>query len=196
MKDRVLVVIIGIFSGFLGAKFFALTDKFDREVLKLLLQWQFLGFFLILLILLMFNKHINNLLKQGKLKLKYGDTEISFEQLSEKIEQDIENKLEQVSPDSTVTANEMSNSLEKIKNLFNIDSETLTLIMFHIGTSKFRWRNLTTLIKKTGLDEQQIEKIIKAYPDLINRSLGKTENIIYRLTDKMELLFIEKFNNK
>jgi len=156
------------------------------------IDWPFLGFLLILLFITVFYKQIAEIIKKGKFKIKYGDTEVSLEQLPDLIEQEIENKLELDNPDKTNLAeSDKHSTLEKIQNTFNIKSEYLSLIIFHLGTSKYKWRNQKTLSKRTGLDEDNIEKVVNAYPELIVRSKGKSGNNMYRLTDRNKLLYEE-----
>ena len=128
---------------------------------------------------------------------KLDDLDVEIQGLRSKIDsvQDIgqdDNKLETttvvaISPEDKIP----SNVTGKIKDAFDwVNSDNLATLVYHLATSKYRWRNQHTLVKKTGLTASVIDEFVRAFPEHIIRSQGKSGNIIYRLSDKSKARFI------
>ena len=75
MKNNVITSLVGFVSGILGALLFTASKDFDKEILKSLMDWPFLGFLLIILFISLFYRQIKAVFLKGNFKIKYGDTE-------------------------------------------------------------------------------------------------------------------------
>lgn len=79
-----------------------------------------------------------------------------------------------------------------IRDAFDwIDSEELAALVYHLGVSKYTWRNRLTLAKRTGIVEERIDTLLRAFPDEIVRSISKKGNVIYRLTYRAKAKYIQ-----
>lgn len=83
-----------------------------------------------------------------------------------------------------------TNVIEQIKEQFNVKDNNVATLLWHLGTYDGKFRNQTTLIKRTALSESQLDDLIKLHPDLFYRGKGKTGNVIYRLQDAIKTKFI------
>jgi len=193
MKSKLVIIITSLIGGFLGSLIFVVTDKVDKEILRVFLDWPFLGFIMVIFISLLFKDSISGLIKGGNIKVKYGDTEVSIEQLPNVIEQEIDNKID-LSSEEQVEKSDDSH-LQLIKGTFKIQSDDLALLIFYLGSTNHKWRNLRILSKRTGLESNKIEQTLKAYPNKAIRGVGATGNVIYKLTDSAKQLYEEKVKN-
>lgn len=78
--------------------------------------------------------------------------------------------------------------LQRIVTHFEVDAP-MGGILFHLGTSRYKWRNQRTLMEKTGLPASTLDDFAATRPDLVVRSRAKSGNVIYRLTDQAKLSF-------
>lgn len=193
-KNSILLItaiVSGFIGGVIGATLNLLISKPNDTLMGLVLNWPFLSFVLIIFIVTIFYDPIKELISKRIWKLKYGDKELS---INEYIEKAVDEKLsdsENQTPETTTNPS----IIEKIKKIFNIDSDELAKIIYHLGSSNIKWRSLKTLSKRTGLDNDKIERYATSRPELIIRSIGTSGNGIYRLKDEKKLLFEEKINN-
>jgi len=225
-KTSVVLVamVFGFTGGVMASLFIFGLNKFPKNVLEQghpLISAPFLTFLGIIILIAVFHRPIQSLLSRGQLKIKWGDKEISLSEIEKNVTTefnvydsnlaDVDTDLQELrrtverlhksdasSENSKVTKEVYgSDKIQKIKNGFEwIDSEQLAALVFHLGRSKFRWRNQHTLVNKTGMTAEGIDEIALAFPENIIRSRGKTENIIYRLSDKTKAKYIQIINQK
>ena len=69
-----------------------------------------------------------------------------------------------------------------LQAIFALENEDQHAVLYHLVHSTYTWRNLGTLVKRTGLSEESIEAIARSRPDLIIRSRSTKGNIIFKLT--------------
>ena len=192
LKNSILLI-IAIVSGFIGGVIGAnlsLLFKPNDKLMELVLNWPFLSFVLVIFIVTIFYDSIKQLISKRNWKIKIGDKEIS---ITDYIDNTVDDKLSDFDnqPPEKIT----DSNIEQIKKIFNIESNDFANIIFHLGSSKYKWRTLKVLSKRTGLDNDKIERYARARPELIIRSIGnKSGNGIYRLNDEKQLLFEEKIN--
>ncbi len=81
---------------------------------------------------------------------------------------------------------------QKIKDNFDwVNSDKLATLVYHLATSRYRWRSQQTLVKKTGVTASEIDEFVYAFPEHIIRSQGKSGNTIYRLSNKMKAQYTD-----
>ena len=164
----------------------------------------FLTFLAVVLVVAIFYHPLRTLLSRGTLTIKWGDREISITEIEESVDtqfNELESKLANIVDEieelkrSTFKAEEGaveneeqrpgrgSGMLEGIKERFSeATSDDLALIIYHLGSTEFKWRNQATLSKRTRLDRETIDSLILSAPNLIIGSRAKSGNTIYRLT--------------
>ncbi len=189
--NPVLVAMISGFVGGIAASTLVLLYLSPKSVtLEHVLSWPFLTFILIGFIVSVFYVPLKGLLSRGNLTFKWGDKEIAISEIGENIDQEISSQLDdQLSHVAIEGENETVEVIENIKKTFKIDGDNLAKTVYHLGNSSFKWRNLRTLTRRTGMSEEDIEALISSYPDLVKRSIGKTGNVIFRLRKKKKQIF-------
>jgi hypothetical protein len=191
-----------------------------------LISAPFLAFLGIMILVAIFHRPIQSLLSRGQVIIKWGDKEISLSEIEENVDTELnvyDSKLADLDADlqelrRTVEilqksnndqteksvhvkiaegVDKSSNTVQKIKEEFEwVDSDKLAVLIYHLGSSKFKWRNQHTLVKKTGLVADSIDDIARAFPEHIIRSRGKSGNIIYRLSDKAKAKYLQVIDRK
>lgn len=195
-SDLLIVAIVsGFTGGLMGTTLSLQIFKSNDRLMELLLNWPFLSFVLVIFIVTIFYSSIKQLISKRNFKIKVGDNEFSTVEV---IEQEVSGQLEdQFSTIDEQVSNITNDSpkIAKIKEIFNIQSNEFANIIFHLGASKFKWRSLKALSKRTGLNNEKIDQYVISNPELIIRSIGiKSGNGIYRLNDEKQLLFEEIIN--
>ena len=82
--------------------------------------------------------------------------------------------------------------MDKIKSLFQISDTDASNLIFHLGESKYEWRKATTLELKTGLAENELTKLARAFPDIIERGKNNNGEILFKLKSKFRSLYKNK----
>ena len=164
----------------------------------------FLAFLGVVLVVAIFYHPLRTLLSRGALTIKWGDREISITEIEESVDtqfNELESKLANIVDEieelrgSTLKAEEGdagnkeqlagrgSVILEAIKKTFpEATTDDLASIIYHLGSTDYKWRNQATLSKRTTLDEETIDSLVLSAPNLFTRSRAKSGNTIYRLT--------------
>lgn len=181
----------GLFAAFIVAGFGAFDLSLENHAL---LSSPFLSFLAFLLLLIIFHKPISMLLGRGSVTFKWGDKEIGFQEISEEFDKELGSRLEQLEEriDSIITVNSIKSQLseqsitqtleQSIKKRYSSNSDDSRKIIFHLVHTNYKWRNAETLVKKTGLPENEIKLLAREEPDIIlGRSKSKKD--IYRLAD-------------
>ncbi len=170
-----------------------------------LLSGPFLAFVALIVLLAMFHRPLREVLARGNLTLSWGDKKISIQEIEENFDREIESRLDSLaseledlreqipsnldrteevrSEDRDGIAPFRTGALHRISEAFQIDSEDLASIIYHLGTSKYKWRNQDTLARRTGLSASVIEDLVRQTPQLIVRGTGRFGNVIFRLTE-------------
>lgn len=175
MKKRtwLLIVIISISFGFLGAWIYQSASKtfIDKDILEIYFSWPPVIFILVLLFIFLFYSQIAHRLEKGGIRIKWGDKEIYLAEFQEIFEQDIgsniDERIELAIDEDKVTIRDTMTDIESIK--------------YHLTNSRFKWRTLKTLIKRTGLDSEKIEDIVKKNKEIFIRRRNRDDEIIYKL---------------
>jgi len=174
----IILIIISVISGFIGGWFFktALHTEIDKELLKIYISWPPIVLFLVLLFLVLFYRQISKRLENGGIRIKWGDKEIYLTEFQSKFETDlgsiIDERIELALLDCTDRKDDKTNKV-------GID-----LLKYHLENSKFKWRTLKTLTKRTALSAEQIEELVQTNPQQFVRSINKDNDIIYKLKSK------------
>lgn len=168
-----------------------------------LLSGPFLAFVALFLLIAIFHQPLRQLLARGNLTLSWGDKTISIQEIEENFDQELEAKLDVLSGEieelrelisesqdnfrakkssSNDAVSSQATAVDRIKEAFSIESKDLATIIYHLGASKFKWRNQHTIAKLTGLSANKIDETARKAPELIVRGHGKAGNIIFRLT--------------
>lgn len=209
---NVVTIILGFAGGVVGT-LAVFAFKYPPEYVKehALLSAPFLTFVALVILLALFHRPLYQLLSRGSLTLKWGDKEISIQEIEEKFDQEIESKLEVLASEiedlrlqtktamepnakggrksQTVEASDSASVLDNIRKTFQIDSNDIGSIIYHLGTSKYKWRNLQTLAKRTGFSVSEVEELARKAPNVIVRGNSKAGNVIFRLTDAAKSQF-------
>ncbi len=168
-----------------------------------LFEAPFLGFLGVVLLVAIFYHPLRTLLSRGALTVKWGDKEISITEIEDSIDtelselqsriatlqEDLESlkqqahgKVEAAQPQPAEPEAQSSVILQAIRNTFpEATSDELASLIFHLGTSTYKWRNQTTLAKRTNLSMGAVDDLVLSAPQLIIRSRSKTGNTIHRL---------------
>jgi len=190
------VVAIVVFSSF------AYIPELDL-IGKHLLGAPFLTFLSIILVVGIFYNPLRVLLSRGALTIKWGDAEISVTDIESNIDVEIAN----IESKLTAMADEIealkkphgsdekdassSGVIEAIRSAFSeVTSKEMAVIISHLGTTKYKWRNLATLAKRTGFDADKVDSLASSFPLLIIRSKSKTGNVIYRLRPEAKARYL------
>lgn len=205
-----------------------------------LLSAPFLYFVSFLILIFLFHRPIGSLLSRGNVTFKWGDKEISMQELEENIDKEVDTVAGDVeflkSEHETVIASiellktevarlssalQQDGKLEKavvfndgdqkkqpegsagkgkpfsstpisqIKESFGLGSDEEGNIIYHLGNSKYKWRNEKTLLNRTALEANQVKNFTRRHPELVVQSRAKSGNTIYRLTDEAKAQFRE-----
>lgn len=84
-------------------------------------------------------------------------------------------------PDISQTGNKSRTVVDKIKLEFGLSSQEAALLFYHLGSTKYEWRNQSTLMEKTGWSAPEIDQIARFYPEQIKRGKRADGTIIFRL---------------
>lgn len=164
----------------------------------------FLTFLGVVLVVAIFYHPLKTLLSRGALTIKWGDREISITEIEESVDtqfNEFDSKLANIvdeieelkgSTPGVKAGDEKSDEkqagkgsgiLSAIKVTFgDAASDDLASIIYHLGSTEYKWRNQATLSKRTNLDGEAIDSLVHSVPGLIVRSRAKSGNTIYRLT--------------
>ena len=212
-------VFCGLCGGLVASLFVFGLNEFSPEVLAQghpLLSAPFLTFVGVLIIVAVFYTPLRKLLSKGHIKIKWGNGEINLEDIEKSVDAEFEqyeSKLSDLSAetqeirdileskqnlekrggssDGSILHNEAS-VIRKIRDNFAwVNSDKLASLVYHLATSKYRWRNQSTLMRKTGMGADEIDEFVRAYPEYIIRSQGKSGNIIYRLSNKAKAQYLD-----
>jgi hypothetical protein len=142
-----------------------------------MLDWPFLLALIFLTFLWLFKQEIKDLLKKGKITIKWGDSSIEIADLPEKIDQDIDPIKERL---EIIEAQLAALSKAKLKSTratqaersAATEDEQLALkqtdpkraIYTQLTSKRYRYRSVLGLSKSTGLPEDQINTIIQSDP--------------------------------
>ena len=173
-----------------------------------LLGAPFLTFLSIILVIAVFYSPLKTLLSKGALTIKWGDREISITEIEANVDtqfNELESKLanmadeieglkksaRDIAPTPQEPRRADDGTVAQIRHVFNeVKSNDLASVIFHLGTSSYKWRNQATLSKRTGLEPEDIDAFALSVPDLIVRSTAKSGAIIYRLTTEAKARFL------
>lgn len=157
-----------------------------------------------------FYRSLREALARGNLTLSWGDKIISIQEIEENFDRELESRLEALASEvedlrdrlpavaagfheGTPARGEGTEFrpgvLRRISDAFRVESEDLASVVYHLGISKYKWRNEQTLAKRTGLSTGEVEELARQTPQLIVRSSGKAGNVILRLTDSAKREF-------
>ena len=177
--NRGLSLVATILLGFAGGVIAVIVVPSLARIPELsrehpLLGAPFLTFLSIILIVGIFYNPLRTLLSRGALTIKWGDREISITDIESNIDtqfNDLESQLtvladeldtlkqqrgptaEDASDEGEPNQSDSSGILKAIRDEFlEVTSDQMASIVFHLGTSRYKWRNLATLAKRTGLD--------------------------------------------
>lgn len=212
------VLIIGFTGGLLASLFIFGLNRFSEDILARghpLISAPFLAFLGVIIVVMLFHTPIQTLLSKGQLTIKWGDKEIAITEIEQNIDEQFnqfEAKLSDLSAEIQQLKSQASNesehlpaslgaekdntnrSISRIKTAFNwVQSDSMAIIVYYLGTSKYKWRNQSTLVQRTGLNTDDIDELIRSVPEYIIRSRGKSGNVIYRLSDRIRGEFIQLF---
>ena len=79
------------------------------------------------------------------------------------------------------TTNKTLTAVEKVRQGLGLPSEEVALLFYHLASTRYEWRNQSTLMEKTGWTADEIDKIARFYPEHIKRGKRADETIIFRL---------------
>lgn len=79
--------------------------------------------------------------------------------------------------------------IDDIKQHYGVDHDDAAAVIYHLGNSKFQWRNANTLSARTGLSEERLENLARSMPQTVVRGHAKSGRPIYRLTDEHKARF-------
>lgn len=195
--------VLGVgFAGGILASLLVFVSRQAPEALKdhPLLSWPFLGFVLAIVLLMVFHRAISGALSRGNISLTWGDKTISIQEIGENFDKELESRLGDLESELEDVRNQLkvlgsgetaptdagsvgADVLSRIESAFGLKDRDLSSIVFHLGTSKYEWRNIATLAKRTGLSSPRIDELARGVPQLIIRGSGKTGNTIFRLTE-------------
>jgi predicted small secreted protein len=197
LVETALKIIWGIIGILAVIALFAKPEK--------LLDAPYLSFLAFAMVVTIFHKQLALLLSRGTLTIKWGDREIAITDIEANIDtqhHELEsqlsdlaseiNELKAVMPQSAKEAKQSvdeSSVIEKIKTVFNVRGNAEGSLIYHLANSRYKWRNQHTLVKKTGLSATDIDEFVNAYPETYIRSISKSGNIIYRLSDQAKIKF-------
>ena len=156
-----------------------------------------------ILVVGIFYNPLRTLLSRGALTIKWGDREISITDIESNIDtqfNDLESQLtvladelealkqqqgsaaKDASEEGEPTQSDSSGILKAVRDEFSeVTSDQMASIIFHLATSRYKWRNLATLAKRTGLEADAVESLALSHPNLTIRSRSKYGNVIFRL---------------
>lgn len=203
-----------------------------------LLSAPFLYFLSFVILVSLFHKPIGALLSRGNVTIKWGDKEISMQELEENIDKEVdtvagdveflksENEtkttdidflkaevsklVSALQKDGTLKEADTSNDtdaqshssgtgeksepfsstpINQIRENFDLSTDAESSIIYHLGNSKYKWRNEKTLQNRTLLDQKQIRDFSRNHPELVVQSRAKSGNTIYRLTEDARAQF-------
>lgn len=142
-----------------------------------MLDWPFLLALIFLTSLWIFKQEIRDLLKKGKITIKWGDSSIEIADLPEKIDQDIDpikERLEIIEAQLAASSKPKSKPTRATQTEISAapEEEQLTLkqtdpkrvIYTQLTSKRYRYRSVLGLSKSTGLPENQINTIIQSDP--------------------------------
>ena len=146
----------------------------------------FLTFLAIVLVVAIFYNPLRTLLSRGALTIKWGDREISITEIEESVDtqfNEFESKLANIVDEieelkrSTLKAevgaaeNEEQRAergtgiLETIEKAFpEAASDDLASIIYHLGSTEYKWRNQATVSRRTRLDAETIDSLVLSVP--------------------------------
>ena len=194
---------LGLAGGIVGSLLILFAGHAPRPLEEhALLSGPFLAFLGVLILVVVFHRPLQQLLARGNLTLTWGDKTISIQEIEENFDQEMDARLEDLSAelealreqveaahpkggekqDEDQEAASQAAALARITDEFRVGSPDDASVLYHLGTSKYEWRNLRTLAVRTGLSTSEVEAIAKRLPNLIVRGRGKSGNAIFRLT--------------
>lgn len=216
MKIIITALVIGFIGGLLASLLIFGLNHFPEDVLARghpLISAPFLAFWGILILVFLFYTPLQTRLSKSQFTIKWGDKEISIAEIEKNLDEqfaqfeaklsdlgsEIQNLKSQLSSSGkelevAASADENNNStkLKHIKDSFDwVTSDDMAKIVFYLGTSKYTWRNQSTLVQRTDLPLSYIDELIQSVPEEIIRSKGKSGNIIYRLSDSARGKFLQ-----
>ena len=170
----IIIGVISIIFGFIGSWIFkeALHTEIDRELLKIYFSWPFVILILALLFLFLFYSPIFKRLENGGIRIKWGNKEINLTEFESRFEPDIESIIDE--------RIELALSKEPDEQEEN-HTKDIERLKFHLTNTKFKWRTLKTLSKRTSLPQEKIEDLVQKNPQLFVRSVNKNNDIIFKL---------------
>ncbi|MCB0112235.1 MAG: hypothetical protein KDE53_40205 [Caldilineaceae bacterium] len=215
----ITVLVVGFIGGLLASLLIFGLNKFPDDILANghpLISAPFLAFLGVIIVIILFHAPIQTLLSKGQLTIKWGDKEISIAEIEQNIDEqfnqfeaklsDLSAEIQQIKSQYGIESEDLpvslgtgvdhvaDTSINRIKTAFEwVRSDELAVIVYYLGTSKYKWRNQSTLIQRSGLNADRIDELIRSVPECIIRSRGKSGNIIYRLSDQARGHFLQLF---
>jgi DNA-binding transcriptional MerR regulator len=174
-----------------------------------LLSAPFLLFVGVVIVLWLFHAPLQKMLSRGSLTIKWGDKEIAIEDISRNFDKELSEKLAELSAEieelkqhmedlrgagskasaKTKTQSEPESVLDKICSAFHVASDDIAIMIYHLGSSRYEWRNVDTLARKTGFPVEKIESLSRQVPHIIVRGQGKTGNVLIGLTESAKITY-------
>lgn len=152
-------------------------------------DWPFLLAFISLTFIYIFKLEIKDILKKGKITIKWGDSSIEIADLPQKIDQDIDpikERLEIIEaklaassqPKSTrSTRSEISASPKEEQPALN-QTDPKRAIYTQLTSKRYRYRSVLGLSQATGIPQDQINRIIQSDPR-IGVITNREGNVLY-----------------
>lgn len=201
----------GIVGGLLGVLIVTSIGAFNFQLKShALLSAPFLSFVAFLLLLAMFHEPIGRLFGRGSVTVRWGNKEFGFHELPEEFDKELSSRLEileariesldqsardikkensdedETSITQASTDNSPPNLMTYIKQKYKAETDEMRRVIFHLTHTNYKWRNATTLVKKTGLSEGEIERLAINAPHIIVKGVSKSDRVIYRLVDTVK----------
>jgi len=212
----ITTLIIGFTGGLLASLLIFGLNKFPEDILTKghpLISAPFLAFLGVIILVLLFYVPIQTRLSKAPITIKWGDKEIFIAEIEKNVDEqfnqfeaklsDLSAEIQQLKSQTSVDSEHLpispevgednsNKSISRIRTAFNwVHSDSMALIVYYLGASKYKWRNQSTLVQRTGLSPDNIDELIRSVPEYIIRSRGKSGNVIYRLADRARGEFLQ-----
>ncbi len=194
--------LLGFVAGFCVATLlFSLYGLPAPELARAFLRWPFISLIIASLLLLVFADSLRGLLGRGEIKIKWGDTEITLNEIADSIDKEISSQLDRPEdppeqrPARVAKKNIAAGSppiIDEIQARLKIADPNLARIVHQLKHTKYKWRNVETLSKIMDMERNRITNYAKAHPEMIKHSTGRDGTDLVRLTDSASLAYDAK----
>ncbi|EKA7375356.1 hypothetical protein OL330_004662 [Vibrio parahaemolyticus] len=138
----------------------------DQLLLKLL-DWPFLMFVIVMVLIYLLKEQIKGLVDRSNLKITWGDRSIELNELADSVDQDIDPLKERL--------DELETQLEKLaKNVhkprvdtprrINVDGAKVAEAV--TNNSRYKYRTARGVAKTVGITTEQAKKALQSNPDI------------------------------